>query len=1321
MEADLLGTEARTALVDLLGYLNFSSGVPDPRFGRNLNELWRLLRADVQLSGPPWTVLRDLLLDQLARLRATVSAFRDAEQAQAVVHLVFDGVLAAYRAHHADLLFHQPDETLFQPFFIARVCEAVLSQGPPWDENDRIIDQTLVRLNDYVGHRPVPALHSGQKMEPYRHEWIAPIPVFLRGAGVGAGPFHDVVQQAMAILSTTEPDLLRQSWFDLELVDELAVDPRAYDFDHPVNKRPNYQFGQWDTRRIDSQGRYRRYILRQITLDVLLERVRDASALSRDEALFEAAAVLAGTMLMAAGVDGSGPGAHDSSMTLATLIPRIAAYRDAFYQALLARVTGVHGERLRAEATALHQPFAGARQHFNQRLSRLRAAQLQNVHLAILYARMGYPEASLRQARIVNVTSARLLCEIQCRLTAAHRALECGTWPESTRLLPEIESLLHRGIECGALVDPWSILGFQGQFSLFPALENSVRDHRVEVLVHLLEQVLGVYARAQRVTSAAGESQVCERLSAGMSKLARWWDAFATIDVEGVPSLSGQEAADAASHVASAIHSWREAGASAGHLSFWRGQLHLFDSPKAYALVIDGLLEQGDHLASMSLLLQWLSQAEEVPLASGNYSFHELALRWMQEACLGPAGKELPPDELARGWPLGCKFLDRLEANAEEYWKPPAWQPESRAGRADASEAPDPEDQQDDLFGAAYEGVTYRDSTDDGVEGSTQEGGSLPTEFELQLQSAPIANYLGFLTTIARLWKLASQVARQSQDPAAAQQRLAAWHAQAQVNLQALDTLMDSVERQRLPAPRGTREALMEYDRRRHARDFLLNRVMGAHLETTEAARWLEVADRMLGETCAIHSTEDSWTRMLVALLRADRDQARRLFPAVRDELAQLPILYAPLSRAGRPRDILDAQRLHRFLRTLLESLPRLGLLEETCQLLVTAKRMEQNRMPGTAPISEFDRLFSAGYQAIVGALVRASDAAQDRSNSAVVDAELIDALEVITEALLSVWLTHSRTLRLSVLERISDDGRWQALRKFVERYGHDLFTPRFMNASNLGAIQHQGADRWLRKLEQEPDPQQEYLLLTELDNPLPRREAIETLELIIDAVLENPAEFKDFDATTVQSDRGELLYILLDFLRLKAGYMRLVWNIRPVVLAHEMLVRRGREGAAEMWRRAVAERTSEVAEWHLNRLRELVRQYGVRLATVSDLLHERFVRSLAIDRIRALVQPALEEARQDENGHSFEALQREIQEFVAEPSGSGFHVPAWLEALEDEAEQACQAQTVDLAAATELARRVREITLPWSEILEQLQACSQSTGAERPSRGKPG
>ena len=197
-----------------------------------------------------------------------------------------------------------------------------------------------MRLNDFLGHRPVAVLRTAQKIQPYAHEWVRPIPLFIREAGVAVGRYHDVVAQALEILHSTDTDLLQQAWFDPELLDELALDPRAYDFDHPVNRRPNYHFGMWDPHHIDRRGYYRRFVVQQVTLEALAGRIAERGDLAHEEVLFEAAAVLAGTMLMGSGITGDRPEAHDSATTLGTLVGRIAAYRDAFYERLLEGLAG---------------------------------------------------------------------------------------------------------------------------------------------------------------------------------------------------------------------------------------------------------------------------------------------------------------------------------------------------------------------------------------------------------------------------------------------------------------------------------------------------------------------------------------------------------------------------------------------------------------------------------------------------------------------------------------------------------------------------------------------------------------------------------------------------------------------------------------------------------------------------------------------------------------------------------------------------------------------------------------------------------------------
>src|SRR5213078_2304858 len=112
-----------------------------------------------QSRGPAaWLALGRLLTTRLAEKREHSAAFRDADQAAAVLELLFDQALPAYRRFHRDLLFHRTDESLFRPFFIGRVCEAVLRQGPPWSESDRIVQGAITGLNDFLGHRPVATL-----------------------------------------------------------------------------------------------------------------------------------------------------------------------------------------------------------------------------------------------------------------------------------------------------------------------------------------------------------------------------------------------------------------------------------------------------------------------------------------------------------------------------------------------------------------------------------------------------------------------------------------------------------------------------------------------------------------------------------------------------------------------------------------------------------------------------------------------------------------------------------------------------------------------------------------------------------------------------------------------------------------------------------------------------------------------------------------------------------------------------------------------------------------------------------------------------------
>jgi hypothetical protein len=282
----------------------------------------------------------------------------------------------------------------------------------------------------------------------------------------------------------------------------------------------------------------------------------------------------------------------------------------------------------------------------------------------------------------------------------------------------------------------------------------------------------------------------------------------------------------------------------------------------------------------------------------------------------------------------------------------------------------------------------------------------------------------------------------------------------------------------------------------------------------------------------------------------------------------------------------------------------------------------------------------------------------------------LIDCLEQVVEVLLRFWLMHSHGVRLSVLESVSDPQRWKSLKEFIQRYGGDLFTQRFMNLGNLRGILHQGVEEWLNTVVEDPDPEEEYQLLGELGNTISQEEAAHWLGIAIEAVVENYGEYIDYNSITTQSDRGDMLFTLLDFLRLRANYDRLAWNLRPVVLAHQLLVRGGREGAAAIWRSAVAERTSPIAEEHWKRFQRLCKKYGMQLPSIAERLSERFVRPLQIDRLCSLLRPAIEEIRGGLEPDNLQELEAQIDRFTQEPAGAGFELPGWLEALEQEMEQ---------------------------------------------------
>jgi hypothetical protein len=386
----------------------------------------------------------------------------------------------------------------------------------------------------------------------------------------------------------------------------------------------------------------------------------------------------------------------------------------------------------------------------------------------------------------------------------------------------------------------------------------------------------------------------------------------------------------------------------------------------------------------------------------------------------------------------------------------------------------------------------------------------------------------------------------------------------------------------------------------------------------------------------------------------------------------------------------------------LLTWLPRQGLYYHTCHLIETARFMEHHNPIGPGAVTEFDDMFKLCFVSLVRSIVQCFINGQTASlrkaksphrQPAIIDLdlhdgesladlepaseELIVVLEQATEVLLSTWLAHSRTLRLSILETVDSQRKWNRLVEFIQNYGGPIFSQVFLRLGNVRAILHQGVGNWLDQLIEEGDAEDFEVLLADMDSGKVNRSDVESmLAIVLEAIIDHYSEYRDYNSTTTQSDRGEMIYMLLDFLRLRVRYDRVSWNLKPIYWTHEVLVRAGCHLAAQQWRRALAERIGRESDIYLDQLVLLQEKYAMKMPTVADRLRERFTRPMTVDRMRALVGPAMRQFRQW-GGESplFELLIEECKLMMEQPTGVGLDVPQWLTALENEVESVVQGQ----------------------------------------------
>src|SRR5262249_7065562 len=233
--------------------------------------------------------------------------------------------------------------------------------------------------------------------------------------------------------------------------------------------------------------------------------------------------------------------------------------------------------------------------------------------------------------------------------------------------------------------------------------------------------------------------------------------------------------------------------------------------------------------------------------------------------------------------------------------------------------------------------------------------------------------------------------------------------------------------------------------------------------------------------------------------------------------------------------------------------------------------------------------------------------------------------------------------------------------RGFVKKYGSDLFTVPFLGLSNMRGILARGVAAWLDHEVEHGDSDRRPKLVDDwADGNLDRNRTVRAGGGGVHALIEHYDEYRDYNTTTTQSDYGENIHILLDFLRVKVRYDRYAWRLRPLALAHEVLCKRDNDALAARWREFIADKTAGLAEDLLDRLGALETRYGVKLRTIRHRLDQRFLLPLEIDQAAARVAPAAEAAREEqgEDNPAFVRLRGAVEPLAENVSGVGLDVP---------------------------------------------------------------
>lgn len=340
---------------------------------------------------------------------------------------------------------------------------------------------------------------------------------------------------------------------------------------------------------------------------------------------------------------------------------------------------------------------------------------------------------------------------------------------------------------------------------------------------------------------------------------------------------------------------------------------------------------------------------------------------------------------------------------------------------------------------------------------------------------------------------------------------------------------------------------------------------MTAALDIALAERSLLASSYVIQKMDVPPTDENDWERHAVQLENFIwRSEIAKISPRLETFLTALggvSLLYKPLDAGGQLSDNYQTRTAQTILRDLMIALPRLGLVQETYQTLKVVRDLERAQSIQGRVVTEFNRLFEFAMQGLTVSVARSSREWKPKPSAH----HLVQLLDSLSKPFLMLWIDHSHSVRLSTLESIQSKESWEEVRDFIKLYGSELFHPKFMTLANLRAILSRGVAAYLSYLEEEVELARDdenipgtKLLAAIKRKRITRDNVIRLLELVLKSVVENYEEYKDYNATTTQSDYGENIFRLISFLRLKSTYERHLWNIKPLIWVHESLAREG-------------------------------------------------------------------------------------------------------------------------------------------------------------------